>query len=37
MIPLAESAPITHYVGAKRRAAMKRKTAKKTGTIYGRA
>lgn len=30
---MAESAPVTQYVGSKRKARMKRKTVKKVGTI----
>jgi hypothetical protein len=32
---MAESAPVTQYVGTKRKAKMKRATAKKVKTIYG--
>lgn len=32
---MAESAPVTNYVGSKKRAAMKKRTAKKVKTIYG--
>lgn len=31
---MAESAPVTHFVGAKKKASMKKRTAKKVKTIY---